>query len=884
MKRALVKFYSNFSERAGPSLNYKSCFVDLMNMQINSGLFFWIRRWGIPLGIVAFLVIVVFCYINVRQFIDLAGWVKYTNAVLSDLGDIALMMERAETSQRGYVMLDRKDFLAIYRESKSGVAKNIESLKIAFKEDPDQGPRLLRLEELIALRFHKMENVIRLHDDHLSHRKLKSHIDIETMVKIRRLIGQMQDTERTLLESRSQDTENQAFRVLNLILVGVALAMTIMGISRYLFVQVNREQKRQSLILNSILDSIGDGLVVVDHKGTLVLANPASRKILGVEDLVQDMKNRAKNLGFHDVQTKQPMASNETPMARAVLHRQSFDDFEILVKNDAHPKGIIISVNSRPLVASDGRNLGGLALFRDVTKRKNTEDEWQRAREDALEASRLKSEFLATMSHEIRTPMNGVIGMSTLLLETRLDDDQRSYVKTIKSSADSLVSLINGILDHAQIESGKLNLQNNDFVVNKTVQSVQDMFAYMARSRSLQFYTEFDFDGDLVVIGDENRLRQILVNLVGNAFKFTERGFVSIRVSKAYDHAGTYTLKFEVRDTGIGMAAEAQANLFERFSQVHRTEKEKYGGSGLGLTIAKELVHLMKGNIQVESVLGVGTRIWFTIQVEKGSLVAHNERVPSSSKFVSLAGRVLVAEDQPVNKMLVKSYLEKSGLSYEITSDGQEAIMAYLNEPGKFDLILMDCQMPRMNGYDATRRMREYERAQSLRPIPIVALTAEGRAEDRDACFKAGMNDFLSKPIDLGQFNSILEKWLNGPKAVPVLDKNVLLKLSKFDSGGVGLDLVLIQEFLTSSLPQLEAVARDAILPESSKVAAIAHALKSSSGTIGLQEFSVLCQSLETEAGNNADLGPILSRFKTAIPEAKNALENYVRVRSTKAG
>lgn len=855
-----------------------------------SRLLLLIRRWGIPAGVAAFLVIVVFCYIHVRQFVELTTWVKHTNSVLNDLGRVGTSLERAEGNQRGYLLLGNDQFLEVFKKSKKEVFENLKSLSENTKDNPTQALHLEELHQLAVQRFEKMENVLQLSQKkNISTKILKSYIDIETMPKIRSKIAELQDSEHQLLTDRTNLKEAQALRVLNFILIGVGLTMTLIVLSRYLYITAEKERKHQYSILQSILNSLGDGLVVVDQHGSLVLANPAAGKILGVINLVEKMENRAQELGFYDPKTNLPMKSNETPMARAVLHGQSLDDFEILVKNNTFPEGIIISVNSRPIITPDGIKVGALALYRDITKRKNIEAEWEQARQVAIDASRLKSEFLASMSHEIRTPMNGVIGMATLLLETRLNDDQLSYVKTIKTSADSLLSLINSILDHSRIESGKLILEKRDFNVHMVVQSVRDMFSYMSRSQSLQFNIEFDLDPNLVVYGDPDRLRQILVNLVGNAFKFTERGFVTLKVSMQFENENSHRFLVEVRDTGIGMSIEAQKKLFERFSQVHVGGKEKYGGTGLGLTIAKELVSMMKGIIEVESMPGMGTRIWFTIETEKvtpemqkgiNSNLLLQTPTSSCTAFQQLTGRILVAEDQPVNKTVVRSYLEKCGLEYEITSDGQEALLAYFNEPGGFDIILMDCQMPRMNGYEATHKIREYEKSKNLDAIPIIALTAEGRLEDREACYQVGMNDFLSKPIDLQKFNEALAHWLQVNRTSAVLDRGVLAKLSRFESDGIPLDLALINEYVKSSLPQME---RLLTLKEASKLVSLAHAVKSASASIGLLKVSEICERIEYAAEENSDYSQMLNELKDAIPPAKQALESYTELRSSKA-
>lgn len=840
---------------------------------------YWFRvklpKWGFRIGITAFLCIAYFCYVSVHQFVVFSDSVNHTNLVLAQLSKIQAMVERMESSQRGYIITGQVSFLNVFLETQSHISETMNTLKKAVSDQPEQSTQAAKLDGLIRTRMSKMEHVIHLKREGLDISLIARSVDKEIMQKVRLVASEMDNFENKLLDDRIVATEKQVKEVLNFLFFGGILAFFVTTTSRFMLSRVEKERKRQANILNSILNSLGDGLLVTNNDGDLLHSNQAGCKILGIESIHPQIAKRASLLGFHHVLTKEPMLPEDTPLAMA-LRGKNTDDQEILVINESHPKGIIISVSSRCIRDRDGMIFGGLVLFRDVTKKKSIEVELQRARELAIEASRLKSDFLASMSHEIRTPMNGVIGMTTLLLDSGLNNEQLSYVKTVKSSAESLVTLINGILDHSKIEAGKLTLEKRDFNLERLTQEVRDMFTYMARSKSLELVTEIDPNVQRHLFGDPDRLRQVLINLIGNAFKFTERGFVSLRIIQVFAGPDVSRLQFDVQDTGIGMSEESQQKLFEKFSQVHDKSEVHAGGTGLGLVITKELVKLMNGRIQVESKLGVGSKFSFVIDIEAAKHQVYDRSDLKASSQTRLTGHILVAEDQPVNRTVVKNYLEKGGLSCQLTINGSEAFQAYKKNPEAFSAILMDCQMPIMNGFEATASIRAHEKEHSLRPIPIIALTAEGRLEDREKCLAAGMDNFLSKPIDIQNFFQLLSAYLNypedmqpAPREVKRFDASVLQKLAEYDSDGKTLDLVLIEDFLISAEPQLKTLLAAHSNKKEAELTACAHALKSVCLTLGLMSLGDKLEKIEhaAESGQNTDhlAQGLDAEFKDAI-------------------
>jgi len=497
---------------------------------------------------------------------------------------------------------------------------------------------------------------------------------------------------------------------------------------------------------DTVIESMEDGIVVFDIENRVIDHNAGAKRLLNKPN--ENLLERSVSDVFAD------FPAIVTKVSDPFLE-QAHE--EIVLENDVLP--LVYEVRISSLYDRLGRLRCRVLLIHDITWLKEVERSLRASKEMAEAANKAKSEFLANMSHEIRTPMNGIMGMTELLLDTALENQQKDYLNTVQKSAHVLLNVINDVLDFSRIEAGKLELYNHTFAIRETLNTILKPLAFQAQQKNLQFQWTVAPDVPNHIKGDSDRFAQIITNLVGNAIKFTPTGQITVHVHTQHRSPDEMTLQVDVIDTGIGIPQEKQMAIFEAFSQADASTTRQYGGTGLGLTISARLVELMKGKIWVSSDGDHGSQFSFTATFQHANATATpntNANKPLALTHADL--HILTVEDNPTNQLFTQQILEKLGCRVIVAKNGQEAVSHC--KKNTFDLILMDGQMPIMDGFEATQIIRKQEALQN-KHTPIIALTAHALANDRKRFLDAGMDDYLSKPFTPGQLIDTINRIFN---------------------------------------------------------------------------------------------------------------------------
>jgi PAS domain S-box-containing protein len=609
---------------------------------------------------------------------------------------------------------------------------------------------------------------------------------------------------------------------------------------------VEEEQKKsdqrlrdQQFYTRSLIESNIDALMTTDPSGIITDVNKQMEALTGC---TRDELIGAPFKGYFTDPERAEAAINR------VLSEKSVTDYELTARA-RDGKQTVVSYNATTFYDRNRTLQGVFAAARDVTERKRVEAELQQAKAVAESASRTKSDFLASMSHEIRTPMNAIMGISDLLAKTALSPEQDKYVQIFRRAGDNLLNLINDILDLSKVEASQLELEQTGFSLNDLLEKVTEMVALRASEKGLTMVYEIAPGVPNDLVGDPTRLRQVLLNLLGNAIKFTQSGEVTLRVTPDADPSVPTALRFTVSDTGIGIAREKLGQVFERFTQADSSTTRRFGGSGLGLTISRRLVELMGGRIWVESEVGKGSVFAFAVPFEIFATVNRPAAVPigTDPELPLPALRILLAEDSPDNCIITIAYLEDTPYQVQIAETG--AIACKMFEAGHYDLVLMDRQMPVMDGLTATRTIRMWELANDRPPTPIIALTASALKGDREMCLAAGCTAFLTKPIKQEVLlQAIREHSLVAPSSSKDESNRMdLIRLSAKSKSEIRIPAYL-QNCKQNVIVMLDALDR----VDFETVTSLGHQMMGSGGMFGFQTITDIGRSIE-QAAESAD-------------------------------
>ncbi|MDR7856702.1 response regulator [Tissierella sp.] len=504
-------------------------------------------------------------------------------------------------------------------------------------------------------------------------------------------------------------------------------------------IKSEEQLKNAYILLEQIFENAADGMCIIDNCSNIIEVNKRLLNLFGVA------KGELLNQKCYKFFTYPICNSMDCPMAK-IKSGEDYYTYEVQYK--LKEQVIYFLITATPLLNADRGIEGVILSFKDITTMMEYQKELDRAKNKAEELSMLKTKFLAKKSHEIRTPMNGIICLIELLEDTETDSKQNEYIDMLKFSADRLLSIINDVLDMSKIEAGKIQQMNNRFNLSKYLSDIDKYFKLQANKKGLEFYYRINQVFPDNIIGDLDRLNQILFNIIGNAIKFTEEGSVSLEVDKNYEDAETVEFRFAIIDTGIGIPNEKIDWIFESFNQLDSSDANTYGGTGLGLRISKKLLELMGGNIEVKSQEGEGSIFSFNLKFLKGESEDANAKSPDLDRYykdkIYYPLNILIVEDDLINQKIIKTILEKNNWNVNLASNGKKALECLENN--SIDIILMDICMPEINGFEVTRIIREREKIRGGH-IPIIALTASAMKEDKERGLEIGMDGYISKPI-----------------------------------------------------------------------------------------------------------------------------------------
>ena len=722
----------------------------------------------LALGLLLTGLIGVNAYRTTRRLVVLTNSVIHTHLILQKTGQLRALLTNLDNNLRGHLLSDNPYFEAeFYRNARSTTAQ-LTTLQTLTTDSPVHQARLAQLDTILQTKLSRSRVLLAQNQISKGMARLESIRDLlEMSEQLQTGLETIENEDKRLLETQAADSERSARYATQSSVVGAIAALAMILWAIYLLFQtlknttaLNKQLAESERRTKRFLETLPISVSIFDREGRFYYANPAAFVLFGNDVQPAPYDEVLKEIQIYRFPGNEPYPLTERPTYRALRGETArADDMELRIGD----KAIQILSSSSPVYDGDGVLQYVVTSHVDISDRVQSHQRLQEAKELAEEAASLKESFLANMSHEIRTPLNAMLGFSNLLETTVLTVEQKEFVTFIRTAGKNLLTIVNDILDISKIEAGMLQLETIPFSIRSLVVSVQTMFQATAAEKDLQLVVEIDPALPPVVLGDPTRLTQILLNLISNAIKFTKEGGISIFITQKSQSNGSVRVLFTVQDTGIGIAADMLPHVFERFRQASDFTTRFYGGTGLGLNIVKSLTEMQGGTVSVTSKEGQGSRF----VLEMPYAVAPDPVMPTPDPVVALPGpegralTVLVVEDNVMNQKLALQVLKRLGYRAIVAENGQKALDTL--QQHAVDIVLMDIQMPVMDGYETTRHIRHTLQS----TVPIIAMTAHALASEREQCLRAGMNDFVPKPFQVDELQRVMRNYLPRPTPLP---------------------------------------------------------------------------------------------------------------------
>ncbi len=819
------------------------------------------------LSILILALVGAYAYQSTKRYKESSEWVSHTQQVITEAQAILLQVQDIETAQRGFVISDNNEFLVPYNKGLINLPIAYRHLDKLISDNPSQRKLFAETYKQIQKKCAFAKKVVNTRSNsgfEDAQKLVISGTGENLMVEIRSSIEKFITNERLFLSKRLHAASLHFETTINVILVSIILAILFIVITLYFYLKDhNRRLRSEKQVKDSeqrvkkFLESLPLGVYVLGADRTPYYSNTQSVKILGPGVEVNTYENLRNIYKSFVIGTDEPYPAERRAILRALKGETNIVVEDLEVERDGIR--VPLRINATNITDENGRIEYAIAVFEDITEVKEAENKLREAKKMAEESSQLKEAFLANMSHEIRTPMNAIIGFTDLLLKKKLDEEEQSYVQTIKSSGENLLRIINDVLDISKIESGLMTFELHPINITELFASIQVMFAQQAKDKQLRLSFNTDERIPGTILGDPTRLTQIIINLLGNALKFTRSGSVDVSAKLVTKEEASVQIEFVVKDTGIGISDSKIESIFERFTQAESHTTRKYGGTGLGLSIVKQLVELQGGSIGIKSVIDQGSEFSFVLSfnvsneiLEKKVKSYTEEEVQELSKL-----SILVVEDSKVNIKYIRALFENHGITASYAENGKIAVEIMSKQ--KVDLVLMDIEMPEMNGYDTTAYIRQTMNS----TVPIVAMTAHTMAGEREKCIQMGMNAYLSKPIleDI-LLKKMIQVGLKTKHNEPMSEEmNKLVDLTFLEQtmrGNKKIILDTINVFL-EEVPQDLTDIEESVKEENfSGIQRGSHRMKSSIYILGISKISEILNEMEKLALAETDFSRIV--------------------------